>query len=431
MAKDKPENKMIKRTYIQIKGELASPLLIGSGENMQADMDVIRDHSGHPFIPGTACAGAFRQWLVETEKDDERISSLFGANKNSDDFSQSRLFISDTVLTNWGVTVRDHVHLEDKVVKDTGKFDVEVVETGAQFTMNLECIERESSKGNHDEQLIYSFIGGLATGKLKLGGKTSRGYGKVTITEVTKKVFDYATDDVIQEWLNWDLSKGNMDVVERNLYEKGSLMIRTLVVPLKVKQTLLIRDYKTDGDLDYTYLTSNGHPVIPGTTWAGAFRQRLQDILKTLAVESARQTEIISELFGSKKEQEQGMPSLLQFEESTVQNYTPLTRTRNAIDRFSGATIDGALFTGESVCKGDTKLVIRWRKNDRVSDEVVQGILYWLLQDLHHGFLAIGGESSIGRGVFELKDEYILGNYSKGCGKAMDYCFGRLNEVES
>lgn len=431
MSTDKPENKMTKRTYIQIEGELASPLLSSSGENMQAYMDVIRDHSGNPFIPGTACAGAFRQWLVENRTDKEHISSLFGADKSSDDFRQSRLFVSDVVFTNWDLTVRDHVHLEDKVVKDTGKFDVGVVETGAQFTMNLEYIERESSKAIHDEQLIYSFIGGLQTGELKLGGKTSRGYGKVKITEITKKVFDYATDDVIQEWLDWDLGKGNMENVPLNAYDKGLSIIRTLVVPLKVKQTLLIRDYKTDGDLDYTYLRSNGYPVIPGTTWAGAFRQRLQDVLKTLAVESARQTEIISELFGSKKEQEQGKPSLLQFEESNVQNYTSLTRTRNAIDRFSGVTIDGALFTGKSVCKGDTELVIRWRECDRVSDKVIQGILYWLLQDLHHGFLAIGGETSIGRGVFELKDESILEYYSKSCEKAIDYCFGRLNEVES
>lgn len=415
-----PKNKIIKRRYIKIEGQLASPLYIGSGEDIHTDMDVIRDWEGNPFIPGTTCAGAFRQWLTYSNCQND-IDSLFGSNKrNEKDFRQSRLFVSDVIFTNPKVTVRNHVHLEHKTALDMNKFDVEVIETGAAFTMLLEYIERESSKGN-DEALIKSIIHGIASGELKLGGKTNRGYGKLSIGKVFEKMFDYATKEVAEEWLKWTPEKEDMTEISLSEFEDSRTPFMSIILPLKIKQTLLIRDYKTEDDLDYTYLKSNGKAVIPGTTWAGAFRQRLQDILKCLGNSNEHVEHIVGKLFGSKLDSNEGSPSILQFEESIVADYEPLKRTRNAIDRFSGATIDGALFTGEAVCKGTTELTIRWRKDTVISNEVILGTLYWLVQDLHHGLLAIGGETAVGRGVFELEDKNAMEKYKECCKKTMEF----------
>lgn len=412
---------------MKIKGQLASPLAIGSGEDIDTDMDIIRDWEGNPFVPGTACAGALRQWLIYSNCQND-IDSLFGSNKrNEKDFRQSRLFVSDIIFTNPKVTVRNHVHLVHKTAVDMNKFDVEAIETGTAFTMLLEYFERESSKGNADEVLIERIIQGIVSGELKLGGKTNRGYGKLSVNKVFKKVFDYTTKEVVEDWLDWTPEK-DMAEVSFSEFEDNRTPFESITLHLQIKQTLLIQDYKTEDDLDYTYLTSNGKAVIPGTTWAGAFRQRFQDILGCLGNNKEYVEHVVSALFGSKLDNDEGSPSVLQFEESIIGNYEPLKRTRNAIDRFSGATIDGALFTGESVCKGTTELTIRWKKNTRIfgdtSDQVIRGILYWLVQDLHHGLLAVGGETSVGRGVFELEDKKAMAKYKECCKEAIKFCLG-------
>ena len=414
----------MKRVYFEIEGALASPLLSGSGADHFTNMDIVRDYYGNPFLPGTACAGAFRQWLMENALENaSSIASLFGSQKEDpNDLKQSRLFISDVMFYGGKAIVRDHVHLEDKVAKKMGKFDVELVENGTPFIMRLEYIERENTGSHSDEALIHSIIHGLFSGALKLGGKTSRGYGKLTVNSVRRKVFDYAGDKgAVKEWLDWTFTKGDMETVPISAYKQCQTAFETVTIPLKIKQTILVRDYKVAGSLDYTYLTANGSPVIPGTTWAGAFRHQLQEILNALQIDANKSQEFIDQLFGSKKEADEGSPSILQFEESAIREHTSLVRTRNAIDRFSGATIKGALFTGKSVCKGETELIIRWNRKRAISNEIIRGVLYWLIQDLHHGFLAIGGETAVGRGVFELRDQNLLDEYKTDCKKVVRF----------
>lgn len=405
------QNKIVKRTYIQIKGHLASPLLAGSGEDNQTDADVLRDYTGQYFLAGTAIAGAFRHWLSNNENE-EQIVSLFGDNET---FNQSRIFVSDLKLENHESMriVREHVKLKDKVTEDSGKFNVEAIATATQFTLRLEYLERESSQSTDenattsevDKRLITSIICAIRTGELCFGGKISRGYGKLSITEIKEKVFEYTNKKDVYEWLDWSWPQIEaVQPIKLNNYPEQSKNDEKITIKLTIPQTLLIREYQTTKEFDYTYLQANGKPVIPGTTWAGAFRQRLREII---CDELGGTDEIVTILFGN-KHGENGRASILRFEESVIENSYALVRTRNAIDRFSGATVEHALFTGESICKGDTKLTISWKKQSVVSSEAIKGMLNWLIQDLNQGFLAIGGETAVGRGVFEIIDQQPL-----------------------
>ncbi|MFU0791764.1 MAG: CRISPR-associated RAMP protein [Virgibacillus proomii] len=426
MQDELTKNKITKRTYIEIKGKLASPLLAGSGEDDRSNMDILCDYYGHPFLAGTAVAGACRQWLLENKLNEQAIDSLFGAKKKAekqgneedkvkiDDFFQSRMFISDLKFESPKTTIRDHVRLTgNKTADETGKFNVEVIDTGASFVMQLEYIERENTVNHQDEKLIKSFISGINRGELTFGGKSNRGYGKLEINEVKRKQFHYTNKETVMEWLDWSWGKMSQEQPESlgsDIYNEAEEKFHVIIVPLKIKQTLLIRDYQTmEEDVDYTYLRSNKKPVIPGTTWAGAFRYRLHQIVHELDGDG----QIVEELFGCKHYKEQTNPSRLIFEESVIENAKKLTVTRNAIDRFSGETIDGALFTGETVCKGQTTLVIRWRKDSSIDCKIIKGIMYWLIKDLACGFLAIGGETAIGRGVFELQKETSISDLEK------------------
>ncbi len=55
-------------------------------------------------------------------------------------------------------------------------------------------------------------------------------------------------------------------------------------VPLKMKGGISIRQYAAKkNEPDFVQLTDHGKPVIPGSSFAGAIRHRIKEILERLA----------------------------------------------------------------------------------------------------------------------------------------------------
>jgi CRISPR/Cas system CSM-associated protein Csm3 (group 7 of RAMP superfamily) len=74
-----------------------------------------------------------------------------------------------------------------------------------------------------------------------------------------------------------------------------------------------------------------------------------------------------------------------------------LVQNRVAIDRFTGGAYETALFSEQPIFGGpDSRLTIRLRIINPKDYEI--GLLLLLLKDLWTGDLALGGESSVGRG---------------------------------
>ena len=89
--------------------------------------------------------------------------------------------------------------------------------------------------------------------------------------------------------------------------------------------------------------------------------------------------------------------------------------SRNAIDRFLGSTADGALFTEKVYWGGETTLDISFADPYCTavfySEDFIKALAAALC-DLHEGYLAIGGATSIGRGLFsilEINEEAFTG----------------------
>ena len=178
---------------------------------------------------------------------------------------------------------------------------------------------------------------------------------------------------------------------------------------------LSIREYSTDIDMpDYKTLSlktrSNYSPVIPGSSWAGAFRDRCAQILTG---------EEITDYFGEVNETTaKSQKSQIRFSESIISGGTPKDVTRNSIDRFSGATKSGALYTERTYYYGETALEITVPYNERLIAAV--GVC---LADLHNGFLTVGGLSSIGRGLFQITDITLSGK------NLTDYITGEAADI--
>ena len=159
-------------------------------------------------------------------------------------------------------------------------------------------------------------------------------------------------------------------------------------------------------------------PVVPGTSWAGAIRHRFSELVND--------DKLVNSVFGyvdnavGKDKAEKAVKSRISFSETVIHNGKPKTLTRIAVDRFSGAVKNGALLTEQSVFYGEGVLVITV---DRSVGEKALYALLAVLTDLHNGYLAVGGETAIGRGLFKVKEMKINGK------PVSPVCFDTMKEV--
>lgn len=87
--------------------------------------------------------------------------------------------------------------------------------------------------------------------------------------------------------------------------------------------------------------------------------------------------------------------------ESVLKNSVPLVTTRNKINRFSAATVDGALYTEKAYFGGETQLEIKIRKDKENCYQLLAAMLSFVAADIVRGYLSVGGQTAIGRGIFE------------------------------
>ncbi|MBE6873819.1 MAG: hypothetical protein E7493_07920 [Ruminococcus albus] len=403
------------RRYFSFDIVLVSSLSLGSGLNENTDSDVLLDSRDKPYIPATSIAGVLASRLGKEDK--ERLCGKIsdnGENKQSHVIFYDALYAGESEPV---ISVRNSVHLIDKVGEDGAKFDFEIVESGVRFRT---YIELDDSVSADDEKLFLSQLAALNSGILRFGHKTTRGYGQVRLENVRRLAFDD-----ISKWLRFDMYDDDCWTGAETFEppETGS-DTDIIELELELKSALSIRSYTTevaaDGEPtapDFKYLSlRNGKPVIPGTTWAGVFRDGVARLLGVNKMTDAK----MQELFGYV---EQGtkitQKSKITFSESVFEDgtYEKKLITRNSIDRFSAATNDGALYTELTIYSGKTSLIVTLPKD---TDIDLKTALLAAFADLDNGFIAVGGLTSVGRGLFEIKTLRLNGEDMTDKFKAYD-----------
>lgn len=387
--------------YYRLKLKLTSPLAVGSGEDRNSDSDIMLDSLGKPVIPAASIAGAVRHYLGVEYKDK---SDFFGYIDNVES-SDSKIKFYDAVMTEEkNITVRDSVALEDKVGKNGAKFDKEVLETDAEFVTLIE-IHDASEKENSD---ILDVLSALHAGHLRIGSKTTRGYGQFEITKAEKAYFSLPNDR--KRWLDfypYDYESTNQytDITGEIVSRETNKRFTRIHLELKQNGAISIRSYtvKNADDIssaDYVQLSVGDTPVIPGTSWAGAFRQRFEEFCN-------HDKKFMNDIWGfvSEKEKTQAKSKII-FSESQIRNATPKIITRNSIDRFSAGTKDGALYTEKTYYNGECALDIDINNDVEDMRRCIE-ILSAVICDLDNGYLAVGGLTAVGRGLFSVKKMLI------------------------
>lgn len=388
------------RIYYKLNMTLDSPLAIGSGLNGETDKDIIVNSLQRPYIPATAIAGVIRNYIYSQDK--ILAKNIFGDEEKNGIKTAVIIYDANLEDSEAFITNRDSVKLENKVSVDGTKFDMQAVESGAKFVGYIELMNKTYEKD------IENAISAINSGEITFGGKSTRGYGRVNVNAY-KREFEISPDDY-DEWLDFDMFDNSC--WEKSVQLKLNSKTNSLIIKLHLKNLsgISIREYTTEVSddenetmPDYKSLTlkSSNTPVIPGTSWAGAFRERF--------CQFAGNDDTV-DLFGNVWTEDgvaKTQISEIRFSESQLSGGEFKITTRNSIDRFSAGTKSGALYTEKTYFGGNCVLDI-FLPND-ITDKQLTALLA-VLCDLDNGFLAVGGLTSVGRGLFKIKNAEIRGN---------------------
>lgn len=416
---------------ILIKGILktCTPFMIGSGEEESSDSDVLRDSDGNVYIPGTSLAGVSRHFLETVGINTDDIFGKIEVEKEDETDYESKIKFFDAFATNEvSTSVRDSVRLVDKISLEGSKFDYEIAEAGAEFIFKIEL-----NTCSCEEKKICSYIiNGFRNGDIRIGSKTTRGFGVVDIEDIKYLQLDLTKAEEMETYINLDRDWNvvdkpfSLEELEEARYEG---VYETIERDFSLKSFLFIRDYgstkKVEGDdskfVDAQTLTNaKENPVIPGPSIAGVIRSHCRKILDKIGYKTEKERQdFINDLFGYetevgedgklKRENEKKIKSNVLFKECELdkENIVFLNRTRTAVDRFSGSALQtGALFTGNIACRNDNKnpekitITVKIKK-DFKEMKLAKSLINTCLDDLGKGIIAIGGNTGIGAGIFE------------------------------
>ena len=440
--------KIKKRVYYAFDVVLTSPLNVSGGQDLFSDSDVMRNGRGECFVPGTSLAGVFRNAL-KLAGDQPGIMGYVREQNGS----MSGMFLSDlyfdTAEKEPVISLRDGVKLsDDKNVEN--KFDMEIVETGARGTIFLNFVVRDDQtdqeKNGADregaaqeeqefEKAVSEIVQKLQNGTIRIGSKKTRGFGRLRIEKIYRREFSEDsrqefisfkknfrdTGKYDQEWEPEEWAKAQSEKYGPLPEDEEYIKIR---VPLKLEGGISIRRYSAQPDApDYEHITcsrvsevpgSNSGknsdtpennrdrvPVIPGSSWNGAIRSGIRKILKELGYENYRI--LMENWFGSIRDDSVtgiSRASAVMISESVIEGAKAVPVTRNSINRFDASTKDGALYSEIAWFGGHTDLEVFVKKDENREYKEFLSILELVIQDIREGYVAVGGQVSIGRGIF-------------------------------
>jgi CRISPR/Cas system CSM-associated protein Csm3 (group 7 of RAMP superfamily) len=429
---------------IVAEGELVlqTPAHFGNGDgDDQTDMPLLLDplDGRSPLLTGASIAGALRSYLRAKERgdrqplpqrgdknaeDEERNSAvvkIFGGFKGDDEGEQSPLIVNDSLGRDFGIEMRDGVSIcpESRTAEEDKLYNLQLWQAGTTFPLRFELLLRDGDDAPKLKQALAATLAGF-DGGITLGARKRRGYGRVSVAQWRVRTYDLMNVSDLCDWIE----RGDEPLP--NTYAVADLKsslgdptafgdkrrVFTMQANFSLDGSLLIRSGggQDDRGPDMIHLRSkqaNGseQPTLSGTSLGGALRARALKIANTLG--PAKAQSVIEEIFGLTDK-----ASRVSVGEEVVQNATTnLMQNRVSIDRFTGGARDTALFNQQPAFGGgDTLVTVDVQLSNPKDYEI--GLLLLLLKDLWTGDLALGGESSVGRG--RLKGKSATLTYRNG-----------------
>ncbi len=413
-----------------------TPLLIGQGETYGedgTDIKVLKDKRGNPYIPGTSLAGIIRDKMLH--RTNEPIDIIFGTDGPADENTvsyQSSLNILDVLLEKAEIKTRDGIRIDSLTgtVADHAKYDFEIVERGATGKIRMEIILRnfhmdDKEKGTlrADVEKQISLISAILREGFAVGAKTATGMGKVRCENIKLYFYDFHKIEAVKAWLTGAKDNPeNAEFLYNPILTEPTPERDTFIadLDLSLRGSLLVRSYRVNAEdklnnVSAVQMESKGDYLIPGTTVKGVLRNHAAFILRRLGIDEPEYARMLDGIMGympkdesSDEEKNKKIKSRFSVDEvyfsKKEKSVTAFVQRRNRIDRFTGGTVDTALFGTKPLWKDGSGAPIHIHfeiAHCNVKEKWEAGLALFLLKDLCTGKIAIGGEKSVGRGLLQ------------------------------
>ncbi|SFZ98432.1 DUF324 domain-containing protein [hydrothermal vent metagenome] len=408
---------MIKRHIAHITIEAVTPLKVGSSSgDFFHDSPVQRDWNDLPMILGTSIAGVLRKDFIGNDEE------IFGKENGSKVIFSNALLVDEEEKVNESLClekssflnifdnlpIREHTAITDKgVAKKHSKFDEEVVYKGTRFRFSLEMLE--------DENAFNSLLKQLESPTFRLGGGSTKGFGKFKVEGVSKVVLS-SPDELAM----YDSSLNSLHQKKHTPTQQKSKTHTHYMLSIKPDNFFMFGSGFGDEDADQTPVyekvvdytkkdLSENYILMPASSIKGAIAHRATyhyNVAKKLFVGNNDARTNLSEIFGEAKQSDkkQGSKGKALFSDvfKLSQKETKIF-DHVSIDRFTGGGIDGALFQEKTVADMNYYNIEILLENDEERDMDFVYAFEKSLDDICTGMLSLGGATTKGHGVFEGK----------------------------
>jgi len=452
------KNKFNHRFLARIIIEATTPLAVGSGEkDIMTDALVATDVNGLPYIPGTSITGVLRHAIGE-----EKAKEFFGfqSKKSENSKGSEIIFTSAQMVGNDGkvidglqnidfpdefyskfksLPIRQHCRIDYKgTAADGGKFDEQVVYKGTRFCFEIEMV----SEGSNFSQ-FKDVLKELYSKSFRIGGGTRSGFGEVEVVSCHTAKIDFNDEAQLSAYLD-----KSSDLSDTTFWENG--FVETFDKP-EENNTEKFKKYELKLQPDDFFLfgselgneKADNTPVtetiiqwesdkpkfveqcvlIPATSVKGAISHRVAfhyNKLNNVFADTVNKPEehiggknlAVRTLFGSEGEKDKENLEMRNQQRGNV-IFSDIVEKKDvkhkllnhvAIDRFTGGTIDGALYSEEVMYgKGQEFTFTLLTANDALKEDKVKEALENTLKDVCNGMLPLGGGVNRGHGVFSGK----------------------------
>ncbi len=415
--------------------EAKTPLRVGCGNSdFFQDAPVQRDFNSLPMILGTSISGVLRSL-----SDDKNVFGYQDKESREDKGEGSKVIVSNALLVDENnkvnenllieksdflklfdnLPIREHTAMNDKgVVKESGKFDQEIVYKGSRFRFLIEVIE--------DKKVFDNIINILQNPLFRLGGKTTAGFGSFEIVDIATKEIKN-----IEDLKNYSSSLNHLVDVAKPINKETENYTNYHKYILKLKPDDFFIFGSGFGDeeadmvpvyeqvIDYEKKSlSEKEILIPATSIKGAISHRTafhfnKKYIKELEERNIERENIIGEnnkavkeIFGHKKEKKEekeiGQKGNIYISDCFMKdNKQTKIFDHVSIDRLTGGAIEGALFQEKTIAD-DREYNIEIILANNIEDKYIHAFEE-SLKDICKGELSLGGMTTKGHGIFSGK----------------------------
>lgn len=440
------------RQLARIILETETPLAIGSGnKDIKTDSVVAKDINELPYIPATTLAGLIRHSLPEElqeywmgfqkKKDGEgsRIMLSEGKILSADRNPIDGLNLDEDAVTRLchELPIRQHVRINQQgtAVKN-GKFDEEIVPKGVRFCFEIELMAEKDKPGIMDT--ILSII---QSDGFRIGSGSRSGFGKIKVVGILRRDLDLCVPDELTLYLGKSASlakawEGYKPYTPSATKESDCILYTLELRPVdfmffgsvfgdeRSDMTFVREPVITWEKGKATIVEQERVILIPASSVKGALAHRtayhynrLEGVFadkktaEELEKNTGKENKAVKTLFGSEgdrkgKNKQRGNILFSDVIEKQEASLEKKVLNHFKIDRFTGGTVDGALFSEEVLyATGKTfnlELMLRKTAVDEKDGKIVKAFEA-ALTDLCKGYLPLGGGVNRGNGTFKGK----------------------------